>query len=170
MAKGVVRLDRISNSSLYNLVHTETLENGMICNLGILATGEREVFKVAKPATATLGTASVVLVAAVEVPYEAGNGIKDFEILAGTVARGIGLAPGTIVTISENVIDPVDESTDFAVGQYLIAANDSLKLKASATAGNGSFVGRIIEKTSIYGVPALAILVERNAVAVVAAE
>lgn len=140
----MVRLDRISNSSLYSLVHTAALENGMVCNLGALAEGERELFEVATPATATLGTAQVILVASPEVSYDAQKGIEDFEVAAGSAARGIGLVAGNIVTITDNMITGTTK-----VGEFVVAANGALKLAAAATAGEGRFTAVVIEKDTL---------------------
>lgn len=159
MAKGMVRLDRVSGASLYHLVHTAALENGMVCNVGGLAEGERELFQVVTPATATLGTAQLVLIADPEVSYDAQKGIEDFDIAAGVAARGYGLAVSNIVTVTDNMISGTTK-----VGEFVIAANGVLKLAASATAGDGRFVGRVIEKTTLgfYGEPATVFLVEKN--------
>ncbi len=159
MAKGMVRLDRINGAQIYSLVHTAALENGMVCNLGSLAEGERELFEVATPTTDTLGSAQVVLIATPEVNYDSQLGIEDFYTPAGSAARGIGLVAGNIVTITDNMISGTTK-----VGEYVIAANNSLKLAASQTAGEGLFVGEVIEKTTLgyYNEPATVILVRKN--------
>lgn len=140
---GVINLDRISGAQLFSLKHSAALENGNVCNLGAIVAGEREVYDVAAPATATLNTAQVILIASPEVMYDESKAITDFTIPAGTIARGVALVPGNIVTISN---DNIDGTT--AVGAFVIAANSSLKLAASATA-SGKFTGRVIEKGTI---------------------
>ncbi len=157
---GVINLDRISGAQIYSLRHNAVLENGFVCNLGALAAGESEVFEVAVAATATLPTASIVLVATPEIMHDETRPITDFTIPAGAIARGVGFVQGNIVTLSDNVITGAT-----VVGQFVIAANASLRLAASATA-SGRFVGRVIEKGNISigmgVVPSTTILVVSN--------
>lgn len=157
---GVINLDRISGAQLFSLKHSAALENGNVCNLGAIVAGEREVYDVATPATATLASAQVILVASPEVMYDETKLITDFTIPAGTISRGVALVPGNIVQISDSIIDGTT-----VVGQFVIAANTSLKLAASATA-SGKFTGRVIEKGNITvgltNVPATTILVVSN--------
>lgn len=157
---GIINLDAIASAQLFSLRHNSVLENGHVCNLGALAAGETDVFTVAVPATATLATEAIVLVATPEIMADESRPIGDFTIPAGANARGVRLVPGNIVTISDDMITGAT-----VVGQHVVAANASLRLAANAAA-SGRFSARVIEKGVIFDggttVPASTILVINN--------
>ncbi len=154
----VVRLDKCQatvNGNIESVVHTQELQNGMVINLGALKAGHTELREVAVPATATLGTEEVLLVYSAEVMYdERKNKLVDFVIDAGKPARAFHLTVGDIFTITD---DGITGAT--VVGEYVIPANASLRLAASATLGTTRFAGKVIAKETFNGVPATVIQV-----------
>lgn len=144
----ILNLDKVAatkSGRLESVKHTAELQNGMVVNLGALATGEREVFDVSVPATATLATAEVLLIAAPEVMYEGYKGLKDFTITAGTATKAYRLETGDIFTVTDDAITGTT-----VVGQYVIPANASLKLAAAADLTGGTkFAAKVIEKGTL---------------------
>jgi hypothetical protein len=149
--KGQVNLDRVLATSvgpIYSVYHDAELQNGYVCNLGALKSGERELYAVATPATASLGTEEIVLIASPEVMYNAAtDDVRAFAITAGDAARAYGLKVGDTVTITDAVLTGTTE-----VGKYLVPANASLKLAAAADlTGATRFAGKVIEKGTLNG-------------------
>lgn len=158
MPKGSVRLDKVEATRSGNLLSVKSaaeLQNGFVVYAHALAAGEREVFTAVQPATATITTDEVLLIASPEVTYNAGETIVDFTNAIGVAARAIPLRTNDIVTISDLVITGTT-----VVGQFLIPQNASYQLALAATlAGGTRFAGEIIEKTTIYGQAATVIKV-----------
>jgi hypothetical protein len=149
--KGQVLLDRVMATQvgpLYSVVHTADIENGQICGLGALSTGERELYTLATPATASLGTMEIVLIASPEVMYNAAtDDVRAFVIPTGYPARAYGLKPGDTFTVNDSNITGTS-----AVAKYAIPANGSLKLTiADDLSGNTRFAAIVIEKGYING-------------------
>nr|WP_156736247.1 hypothetical protein [Mycobacterium sp. E3298] len=159
MAKGAVRLDRVHATRGGNILSVKSaadeLQNGYVVFAHALSSGEREVFDAIKPATATITTDEVLLIASPEITYNAGETISDFTNAAGKVARAIPLKNDDIVTITDNVI-----SGAAVVGKFLIPQNASYQLVvANDLSGGTRFAGEVIEKTTIYGLAATVIRV-----------
>lgn len=147
----IVRLDKVQasyNGNIESVVHTANVDNGSICNLGDLVIGETELRALATPATATLATEEVILIASPEINYETGKGLKDFTNVANKPMRGYHLTKGDIVTITYAGITCL--ANDIPVkGNHVIQADGSLKLTESAAIGATSFAGRIIDLTTL---------------------
>ena len=102
-----VRLDKIQasyNGNLEAVVHSAKLDNGAVINLGALVAGERELKNVAVPATATLGTEEVLLVASPEVDYGPRNAGHDHATEIGLAARAYPLVAGDIFTVTADTL------------------------------------------------------------------
>lgn len=126
--------------------HDAVMKNGYVCNLGAKVTGNPEAFVVATPATATLGTEEVVLIASPEVMYEANKNISDFEIAANKPARAYHLTVGDVILFSDDLIDGTP-----VVGQYVIPQNGSLKLVAAADLSGGTRLAFKVDAQTTIG-------------------
>jgi hypothetical protein len=148
MAYPIVNLDKLQatkSGNLESLKHSADVPNGSVAHVGTLVAGERDLFNLVVPATATLQTTEVVLVASPEVLYLPGKSLEDFVNLAGIPMRAYHLDRGDIFTISD---DGIDGAT--VEGQYVIPQNGSLKLVAAADlTGNTKFAAKVIKKTTI---------------------
>lgn len=154
---GAVRKDKLSAGHAGNLEsvkHTADMENGMIVHIGGLSTGEREIKDVVVPTAGSITSDPILLIATPELTYYAGETLVNFVNPAGQPALAYHLNVGDIVTITDSVLDGTT-----VVGQYVAPQAGSLKFKTSATAPSTRFVGKIIEKTTLYGQPATAIQV-----------
>ena len=147
----IVELRKIQasyNGNIESVQHTADMDNGSIINLGDLITGETELRAVGIPATLTLGTEPVLLVASPEVNYETGKSLKDFYNVADKPARAYWLTPGDVFVINYAGITCLANNIPVK-GNYVIQANDSLKLTESETIGATSFSGKIIGLTTL---------------------
>ncbi|MDD4760743.1 MAG: hypothetical protein PHU66_08050 [Bacteroidaceae bacterium] len=126
-----VRLDKINASTHGNIesvVHSANLENGMVCMLGSLVNGERELYNVAIPTNATIITDEILLIASPEIMYdERLDRLRDFFISANKPARAYHFAVGDEITISDDGI-----TGDTVVDQFVVPANNSLRFAAAA--------------------------------------
>ncbi len=141
---GMVDLNKVQATYAGNIVtlkHSADVENGTVCNLGALVTGETEMYAVGVPATATLASAEVVLVASPEVIYEGNKSMGEFVNKTGKPIRGYHLTVGDVFTVSDNVLDGTS-----VVGKYLIPQNGSLQLAvADDLTGGTRFAAQIIQ-------------------------
>lgn len=153
--------DEVGNfESVSNL--TTDVEQGSFINLGALVVGEREQYNIATPATATLATEEVLLVASVEELYIPGQTKKDFVNAAGRVARAIHMAIGDYYKISTQQIDNIPTTLSTAVGGYITVQNGSVRATWSATLPTGvRFIAEVANIDTVgYGkYPAVAIRV-----------
>lgn len=164
----VVRLDKLLsayNGNIESVEINQNLDNGSVVNLtGQLVAGSREVMQAALPATATLATAEVLLVASPEITYLAGQTMLDFYNPANTPARAYHLHAGDIFTVSTNALSG---GAAIAVGSYVVAQNGSPQLLAQTAVPSGvAFYGIIVESTTLgaYADPAVAIrVIQSNA-------
>ncbi len=145
----IVRLDKMQgsyNGNLEHVVHTSNMTNGLFINLGALVTGERELRQVATPATATLASEEVLLVAHPEVMYdERLDQLADFFIKSNTAARAYHLHLGDIFTLTTDLLTGTP-----AVNKFVIPANGSLKgAIANDLSGGTRFAAKIIEKDAL---------------------
>lgn len=147
----IVELRKIQasyNGNIESVQHTADMDNGSIINLGDLITGESELRAVATPATATLATEPVLLVASPEVCYEKGKSLKDFYNEANKPARAYWLNRGDVFAINYAGIACLANNTP-VVGNYVIQADGSLKLTEANAIGATSFAGKIIALTTL---------------------
>ena len=154
-----IQLDRISKSAT-NLISFKApadFNNGYVFYAEDLVSGERELFTASQFATATLTTKSVYVNGSVEINYEAGKTIADYYTPNGTPGRGILLRPEDIITITDDAI-----SGTTVVGQYVAPQNASYQLAISASVPTSKFIGKVIEKTTLYGKAASVIKVLAN--------
>jgi hypothetical protein len=148
MAYPIVNLDKLQASksgNLESLKHTADVPNGSVAHVGTLVAGERDLFNLVVPATATLQNTEVVLIASPEVMYLPGKSLEDFVNPTGIPMRAFHLHAGDVFTISD---DGIDGAT--VEGQYVIPQNGSLKLAAAADlTGNTKFAAKVIKKSTI---------------------
>lgn len=144
----IIRIDKAQATYAGNIVSFEApadMTNGLVFNLDGLKTGEREVYEIAKPATASLETAEVILHATPEVMYESEKlALEDFVLKEDKIGRGIQMTVGDVFTVTDDLISGTP-----AVGEYVVAANDEWKLAASASLTDNRFAGEIIEETTL---------------------
>ena len=166
MAYGIVRIDKVRSCYVGHLESVQfdgtvtttifpqnKIENGMICNVGTLLTGEREIKEMVVPATATLATAPVYLIAVPEINYtqtkKTDASLQNFATSTDEPVRAYSLEQGDIFSVSQDMITALANNTP-VVGNYVVAANGVLKLKEAATlAGTEKFAGKIIEKQTL---------------------
>ena len=134
----------IYNGNIENVQHTATMKNGSFVNLG--AKLKDDVYAVGVPATATLGTAEVLLVFNDETQYEEGKTIADYVVPANTPARAYHLAEG-----DSWLIDNDDFDGTAVVGEYLVPQNGSVVPLASATATENSLQVVVDEINQVIG-------------------
>ena len=159
MAKSKVRLDKVKavkSGNIFSVVAAEELQNGFVGVLGDLETGEREIYELVKPATATLDETPVVLVASPEVNYnESGatnRSLGAFSIAANETARAYELQKYDIFSVSVEGVTAL--ATTPVVGNYVTIANGTYKLAESTTATTNAFTAEIIGLEEI-GVPVI---------------
>jgi hypothetical protein len=160
--QGAVRLDKVdavkTGNGLISFKATADTQNGSVFYAEDLATGEREMFTPVQPLTATLAGKSLYFAASPEVVYLAGQTLLDYFTPSGTPGRGIKGTATDIITITDNMITGTT-----VVGQYVMPANASSLLAISASLPTTTkFIGKVIEKTTIYGQAASVIEVIAN--------
>lgn len=131
--------------NIESVQHNATMKNGSFINLGAL--GKDDVYTVSVPATATLGTAEVLLVFHDETSYEEGKTIADYVNPANTPVKAYHLTEG-----DSWLIDKDDFDGTAVVGEYLIPQNGSVVplASASATANSLQVVVKSITETIGY--------------------
>lgn len=148
MSYSIVNLDKIhakKSGNLESLKHTADVPNGYVAHVGTLVAGERDLYNLVTPSTASITKEEIVLIASPEFNYLPGKSLEDFVNPTGIPMRAYHLVEGDIFTVSD---DAIDGST--VEGQYVIPQNASLKLAAAADlTGATKFVGKVIKKTTI---------------------
>lgn len=148
MAYAIVNLDKLQASktgNLESLKHTADVPNGSVAHVGTLVAGERDLFNLVVPTTASIANTEVVLIASPEVVYLPGKSLEDFVNVTGIPMRAFHLHAGDVFTISD---DGLDGTT--VEGQYVIPQNNSLKLIAAVDLTGGTkFAAKVIKKTTI---------------------
>jgi hypothetical protein len=161
MAYGAVRIDKAQATKAGNIKSVQLastpLENGFVFFADALVTGTREAYQVVRPATADLATRNLVIHASVPTTYLAGQTVVDFVLEAGKTGRAYVPEVGDIFTFTDNIIDGTS-----VLNQYLIPQDGSFKLVPSSTIGSTKFSAKVIEKTTLYGLPATAFEVVKN--------
>lgn len=103
--------------------------NGLFVTLGELADKGREVKNATKAVDQTV---EALLISSPEVNYESGKQLGDFLNEENGVARAFRLADGDVITLTNDLITGLGDSTDATVGdKYVIA--DGKPVKVSAT-------------------------------------
>lgn len=133
MANSVLNLAKVKSRSIghiYNVQVNEELQNGFVGYVGDLVSGEDEIYKLEKFATATIPTKSAVIIYMDEILYDESTYVKkqlgQFSIPANTPAKGYELHEGDVVDISYAGVTLI--GADVVEGNYLIPANGSFKL------------------------------------------
>lgn len=149
----IVNLDKISSAytgAIYNVQHSSAIENGSLVNIGALVSGETELYAVGVPATATLATAEVALVASDEVVYQRYNvdgtiaQKGDFINAANKPAKAYSLKVGDEFTITDDGF-----SGTSVVGKYLIPANGTVVGAIADDLTGGTRFAAIVTKIGI---------------------
>ena len=109
-----------------NLVHDAAVTQGAILAIGDLSTTKKGVYEAVVPATANLATGDFV------------------SIDAGIPLRGYHMTVGDEVLMADSLL-----SGTTVVGEFLIPADGSMKLTASATGLDTNFRAVVTEKTTI---------------------
>lgn len=151
MPRNIINLEKVQsvyNGNLESLVHTSDLDNGAFVNIGALVAGERELKNVVIPATATLGTEEIVVIASDEVIKDSvgAYSLGDFFNKANEPMKAYHLEDGDVLKISATAFDGT-----LAVGKYLIPQNGSTKLIVSDTIGSTRFSAKILSITETIG-------------------
>ena len=135
-----------NNKNALAHVHiSQNLDNGAICTLGDLMTGEL-MAREAVDVTATTKREDIVILKAPEVVADESS--KDYSALkyfynqAGEIVRGYYLKDLDKIHVSEEAIE---HSDPLAVGQYIVPST-GFKMKASASATNA--IGKIVAKNT----------------------
>lgn len=150
MAYGVVHTSNLSGCGCYNFYNAETdIENGSLVTKGDLVANERDIYTCAAPATATLATAPVFLVANPAWSYDTSKVTNqnedEFINKKGRAFRVYELKPYKRFRVSVGMLTGTVE-----VGSYVGLANGSFKGAVTKSAPTGSaFVGKIIAVDSI---------------------
>jgi hypothetical protein len=142
--------------NIENVQHSATMKNGSFVNLG--AKIKDDVYAVAVPATATLGTEEVLVIFDDETQAEAGKTISDFRVPANTPSRAYRMAIG-----DSFLLENADFTGTAVVGQFLVPVNGTITpaISATPTANTLQFVVDAINLTIGYGAPATRFKVER---------
>jgi len=140
----IVQLEKVQakyDGNIESVVPSLDLDNGSIGVISGVVTGERELKTLIAPATATLATDEIVLVASPEVNYLPGTTLQDFYNVSGLPARAYHLVAGDIFTVTDANITGTT-----VLNQWVTVANASYKLTFSATLPTTRFIGQVIEK------------------------
>lgn len=138
--------------SLADVVISEDLDNGSVGVLGDYTEDEREIREFSAPVGGETKD-SLYILCSEELIYDesrrANAGLKHYYNVASDSANGKAeayraypMAKVKKFKLSEEGIEPVDSSTDLAVGQFVTVEADSYKLKA--TTSKAGAVGKIV--------------------------
>ena len=135
-----------NNKNALAHVHiSQNLDNGAICTLGDLMTGEL-MAREAVDVTSTTKREDIVILKAPEVVADESS--KDYSALkyfynqAGEIVRGYYLKDLDKIHVSEEAIE---HSDPLAVGQYIVPST-GFKMKASSSPDNA--IGKIVAKNT----------------------
>ncbi|HEY8888936.1 MAG TPA: hypothetical protein VIM70_01580 [Clostridium sp.] len=148
MANSICDLVKVKSRKIghiYNVKNATVLQNGFVGIVGNIVSGEQEVYDLNQFATATIPTATAVMVYMDEILYDESTYTKkqlgQFSIEANTICKGYELNVGDVVEISYDGVTLL--ATDAVVGNFLIAANASYKLAEIAASGTAKTVLKI---------------------------
>ena len=135
-----------NNKNALAHVHiSQNLDNGAICTLGNLMTGEL-MAREAVDVTGTTKREDIVMLKAPEIVADESSkdytALKYFYNQAGEIVRGYYLKDLDKIHVSEEAIE---HSDPLAVGQYIVPST-GFKMKASASATNA--IGKIVAKNT----------------------
>ena len=135
-----------NNKNALAHVHiAQNLDNGAICTLGELMTGEL-MAREAVDVTGTTKREDIVILKAPEVVADESSkeysALKYFYNQAGEIVRGYYLKDLDKIHVSEEAIE---HSDPLAVGQYIVPST-GFKMKASSSATNA--IGKIVAKNT----------------------
>lgn len=155
MANSVVRLDKVKSvygGHIYSVRAVEEMQNGFVAHLGSLEAGEREVYSIEKPSTASIPEKGVVLIAHSPIVYDnarmTSNSEQNYKIEVGETVRAYELVPHDIFSVTKEGLSLI--GSDAVAGNYVVAQNGSFKLKEVATlTGDEKFVGKIIRQDQV---------------------
>jgi len=155
MANSVVRLDKLKsvyNGNLFSVRAPEEMQNGFVAHLGALESGQREVYGIAKPTTASVAEKGLVLIAHSPIVYDnaraSSKSEQAYKIEADEVVRAYEIDARDIFSVTKDGLTLIGD--DAVAGNYVVAQNGSFKLKEVATlAGTEKFVGKIIRQDQI---------------------
>lgn len=158
MSKGIVRTDNMKATKNGNIVsgkfydgETEAVvQNGMLVKVDGLvdASADREIYKVVEPENVT--DLDIGVVATPELIYDeqlsSTGALKNFENKAGDPVTVLMLAPGDILSVSDECIDAVGD--DPAVDNYVTLTANDVKWNEhdSAPSSDETVVGKIIAR------------------------
>ena len=127
---------------------TLALDDGYVGNITGLVSGERDLYSITTPATATLGSAEALMVIGAEVYIDA-NGFRSplhnkasFTYIAGRPVRAYRMRVGMRVKINTSAISGTP-----VAGQYAIPANGTFVLAAAADLTGATRLAFIVEET-----------------------
>lgn len=155
MANSVVRLDKLKsvyNGNIFSVRAAEEMQNGFVAHLGALESGEREVYAIEKPTTASITEKGLVLIAHSPIIYdEARNAAKteqNYKIEPGEAVRAYEVEARDIFSVTKEGLSLIGDNA--VAGNYVVAQNGSYKLKEVDTlAGTEKFVGKIVRQDQI---------------------
>ena len=135
-----------NNKNALAHVHiSQNLDNGAICTLGDLMTGEL-MAREAEDVTSTTKREDIVILKAPEVVADESSkdyaALKYFYNQAGEIVRGYYLKDLDKIHVSEEAIE---HSDPLAVGQYIVPST-GFKMKASSSPDNA--IGKIVAKNT----------------------
>lgn len=142
----IVDIEKINHEASYpvSVQHTADMDNGVVCHLGDLLSGNGELRQVVVPTTASITSEDVVLVKSPEIQgamYEPYATLQDFCNAANTPATAFRLRKGDQIKITTDGFDGTA-----AVDSYLIPQNGSLRLVVAANLSGGTtFAAKILQ-------------------------
>ena len=149
MAYCVVRTDKLMGTDVRSMLESvkftsdgsaaAAIENGNVCKIGALVSGEREI-KIGTTPAANDALDDIVLIASPEVLYdERKHNLDEFRNEAGKIARGYHLHSGDIFSVTKDGLAGAETP---AVGDVVeLKADTKLNVVAAATgATSGSTV------------------------------
>jgi len=155
MANSVVRLDKLKSvytGNIFSVRASEEMQNGFVAHLGALESGEREVYAIEKPTTASVAEKGLVLIAHSPIIYDnarmAANSEQNYKIEADEVVRAYEVAPRDIFSVTKEGLTLI--GADAVAGNYVVAQNGAFKLKEVDTlVGTEKFVGKIVRQDQV---------------------
>ena len=151
MAYNIVEFmnEAIFDADVLSVQHDSVaLDDGYLCNLSGLVSGERDLYSVATPLTATLGSAEAVMVVGAEVYIDAlgfrtpVHNKTSFTYIAGRPVRVYRMRVGMRFKINTSAISGTP-----VVGQYVIPANATYQPAVAADLSGGTRLAFIVEET-----------------------
>lgn len=146
MSYGVVHTSNLSGCDCYSFINTSTdIENGSLVTKGDLLDSERDIYECAAPATDTLGSLPVYLVANPAWNYDDSRAInqneEEYINTKGKAFRVYELKPNKRYRVSANMLTGTVKE-----GAFIGLADGSYKGTITEIApSNSAFVGKILK-------------------------